>query len=146
MAKAHFVFKFLMEIDLAKPEWGLKRTCLNCGVRFYDMQRDPIICPSCETVFDPLALVRPKRARAAANRAKTKAQNKPIPNEEAEDQDELLIEGDEDAIDIDDDIDLDGESANELLAEDQDGSDIDNSSVVSEALSNPTGNSRDHDT
>ncbi len=131
---------------MAKPEWGLKRTCLNCGVRFYDMQRDPIICPSCETVFDPLALVRPKRARAAANRAKAKAQNKPIPNEEAEDQDELLIEGDEDAIDIDDDIDLDGENADELLAEDQDGSDIDNSSVVSEALSNPAGNSRDHDT
>ena len=75
MAKATVVLKFLMEIELAKPEWGLKRTCLNCGVRFYDMQRDPIICPSCETVFDPLALVRPKRARAAANRPKAKAQN-----------------------------------------------------------------------
>ena len=146
MAKADVVLKFLMEIDLAKPEWGLKRTCLNCGVRFYDMQRDPIICPSCETVFDPLALVRPKRARAAANRAKTKAQNKPIPNEEAEDQDELLIEGDEDAIDIDDDIDLESESADELLAEDQNGAEIDNSSVVSEALNNPAGDSRDHDT
>ena len=64
------------------------------------MKRDPIICPSCETEFDPLALVRPKRARAAVNRAKAKSQNKPIPNEEAEDQDALLIGGDEDAMHV----------------------------------------------
>ena len=135
-----------MEIDLAKPEWGLKRTCLNCGVRFYDMKRDPIICPSCETEFDPLALVRPKRARAAANRAKAKSQNKPIPNEEAEDQDALLIGSDEDAIDVSDDIDLDGDSADELLDEDENDSEIENPSVVSDALDNAADDGRDHDT
>ncbi|NBP73957.1 MAG: TIGR02300 family protein, partial [Alphaproteobacteria bacterium] len=43
---------------MAKPEWGLKRTCLGCGTRFYDMKKDPIVCPSCEAEFDPLALVR----------------------------------------------------------------------------------------
>lgn len=32
---------------MAKPEWGTKRTCTTCGARFYDMQRDPIICPKC---------------------------------------------------------------------------------------------------
>jgi len=32
---------------VTKPEWGSKRTCLNCGTRFYDMQRTPIVCPKC---------------------------------------------------------------------------------------------------
>ena len=131
---------------MAKPEWGLKRTCLNCGVRFYDMQRDPIICPSCETIFDPMALVRPKRARAAANQSKAKAENKPIQNEDSVDQDELLVEGAEDALDVSDDIDLDGEDADELLDENEEGSVIDSSSVVSEALDNAKGSVRDHDT
>ena len=145
MAKASS-YSLFMEIDLAKPEWGLKRTCLNCGVRFYDMQRDPIICPSCETVFDPLALVRPKRARAAANQAKGKAQNKTMPNEEAENENGLLIDGEEDAIDISDDIDLDNDDADELLAENEDGSELENSSVVSEALEHASDSNRDHDT
>ena len=131
---------------MAKLEWGLKRTCLNCGTRFYDMQRDPIICPSCETIFDPMALVRPKRARAAANQSKAKAENKPIQNEDSVDQDGLLVEGAEDALDVSDDIDLDGEDADELLDENEEGSVIDSSSVVSEALDNAKGSVRDHDT
>src|SRR3546814_9225165 len=34
---------------VAKPEWGAKRICHNCGARYYDMRRDPIICPKCGT-------------------------------------------------------------------------------------------------
>ena len=37
---------------MAKPEWGVKRTCQNCGARFYDLRRDPIVCPVCTTVYD----------------------------------------------------------------------------------------------
>ena len=65
-----------METELAKPEWGLKRTCLSCGTRFYDMQRDPIKCPTFGAELDPLSMVRPRRARAAASQAKAKAEEK----------------------------------------------------------------------
>jgi uncharacterized protein (TIGR02300 family) len=51
---------------VAKPEWGSKRVCLNCGARFYDMNRTPIVCPACETVFDPAANSKPRRSRAPA--------------------------------------------------------------------------------
>jgi len=36
-----------------KAERGIKRTCQNpeCGSRFYDLNRDPIVCPICQTVF-----------------------------------------------------------------------------------------------
>ena len=31
---------------MAKPEWGIKRTG-PCGTKFYDFNKNPIICPSC---------------------------------------------------------------------------------------------------
>ncbi len=46
---------------MAKPEWGMKRFCQNCGARFYDMRRDPPTCPKCGTPFTPRAVVRPRR-------------------------------------------------------------------------------------
>jgi uncharacterized protein (TIGR02300 family) len=50
---------------VAKPEWGIKRICPNCGARYYDLRSDPPICPSCGTVFDPEALLKSRRARPA---------------------------------------------------------------------------------
>lgn len=37
---------------MKQEEWGIKRVCLNCGAKFYDFHKDPIICPQCETRFD----------------------------------------------------------------------------------------------
>jgi uncharacterized protein (TIGR02300 family) len=51
---------------LAKPEWGTKRICPSCGARYYDLLREPIVCPKCSTPFDPEALLRARRARPAA--------------------------------------------------------------------------------
>ena len=36
---------------MAKPELGAKLQCQNCGAKFFDLNRDPIICPKCGTVF-----------------------------------------------------------------------------------------------
>jgi uncharacterized protein (TIGR02300 family) len=38
-------------IAVAKPELGTKRQCQNCGAKFFDLNKDPIICPKCTTVF-----------------------------------------------------------------------------------------------
>jgi uncharacterized protein (TIGR02300 family) len=51
---------------LAKPEWGTKRICPSCGARYYDLLRDPVVCPKCSTPFDPEAFLRARRARPAA--------------------------------------------------------------------------------
>ncbi len=51
---------------MAKAEWGMKRLCPNCGTRYYDMRRDPIVCPHCGSPFDPEALLKTRRTRAAA--------------------------------------------------------------------------------
>ncbi len=50
---------------MAKLEWGAKRICHNCGARFYDLRRDPIVCPKCGTTFDPEALLKSRRTRSA---------------------------------------------------------------------------------
>ena len=51
---------------MAKPEWGTKRTCFECGAKFYDLRRDPIICPSCSKVFDPERQPRVRRGSSVA--------------------------------------------------------------------------------
>lgn len=50
---------------MAKPEWGTKRICPSCGTRYYDMTRDPIVCPKCSTPFDPEAFLKSRRSRPA---------------------------------------------------------------------------------
>jgi uncharacterized protein (TIGR02300 family) len=36
---------------MPKAEWGAKRTCPNCETRFYDLRREPILCPECGATF-----------------------------------------------------------------------------------------------
>ena len=36
---------------MAKESWGKKRTCPKCDTRFYDLNKDPLICPNCEHTF-----------------------------------------------------------------------------------------------
>jgi len=52
------------EYDVTKPNWGLKRTCQSCGARFYDLSKDPIVCPKCGAEFDPEVVWKTKRAKA----------------------------------------------------------------------------------
>ena len=50
---------------MVEQKWGKKRICLSCGAHFYDMVRSPIICPKCETEFQPVVSGRGSRAKAA---------------------------------------------------------------------------------
>jgi uncharacterized protein (TIGR02300 family) len=34
---------------MAKPQLGLKRVCVACGTKFYDLTRAPALCPKCGT-------------------------------------------------------------------------------------------------
>jgi uncharacterized protein (TIGR02300 family) len=48
---------------VTKPELGTKRVCGSCTSKFYDLNKDPIVCPRCGTVF-----ARPKPAPARPGR------------------------------------------------------------------------------
>jgi uncharacterized protein (TIGR02300 family) len=38
---------------VTKPELGIKRICGNCNLKFYDLHKSPIVCPTCKAVFEP---------------------------------------------------------------------------------------------
>ena len=50
---------------MAKPELGTKRLCGHCGTKFYDLSKNPIVCPKCATVFQ-VAAASTSRSRAEA--------------------------------------------------------------------------------
>ena len=82
---------------MAKIEWGIKRICQGCGALFYDLNKDPITCPKCDSVFDPEAILKSRRTRVAApDKSKT---DDPEDEEVEEDGD---VEGDETTIEEDD--------------------------------------------
>jgi uncharacterized protein (TIGR02300 family) len=66
MARRRDLPNFSMEQKVAKPEWWSKRICPSCGTRYYDLMREPVICPKCSTPFDPEAFLKSRRARPAA--------------------------------------------------------------------------------
>ena len=51
-----------------KAARGTKRVCQSCGNKFYDLNRDPIVCPICQAVFQNQE-VRPKAAALVGNTA-----------------------------------------------------------------------------
>jgi uncharacterized protein (TIGR02300 family) len=83
------------EYPVANPEWGTKRICQNCGTKFYDLQREPIVCPKCQTEFDPEAFLKTRRSRpvAAADKEHTPATTADAEDIEVEDQEALDEEG-----------------------------------------------------
>ncbi len=46
---------------MAKPELGTKRVCVSCNARFYDLTKQPAICPKCNSE-QPIEQPRVRRA------------------------------------------------------------------------------------
>lgn len=61
---------------MAKPELGMKRVCVACSTRFYDLQKSPAVCPKCGTE-QPIEQPRPRRA--GGNVVEEKRVKKPVP-------------------------------------------------------------------
>ena len=79
---------------MSKAEWGLKRLCPGCATRYYDMKKNPPVCPSCGTPFDPENLVRARRGRVAADKkaAATESTVDDIPVAGDDEADDTMIE------------------------------------------------------
>jgi len=112
-----------------KPEWGIKRTCQECGAKFYDMKRPEIVCPKCATAFvEPV--VKPRRAKAEPKAEP--APKKPV----AKVKDPDLDIDDDDDIDIDVDDDDDDDDDDDIIEDTSDlGDDDDDVSEVREKIS-----------
>ena len=38
---------------MVDPKFGTKRVCEACGGKFYDLNKNPVVCPLCGHSFDP---------------------------------------------------------------------------------------------
>ena len=54
---------------MAKPEWGKKRICLACNTKYYDLNKSPIICPSCGTEYDPDVYLKSRKGKNLSTKA-----------------------------------------------------------------------------
>lgn len=88
---------------MAKPDWGVRRTCLACGAHYYDMGRLPVSCPKCGAVHDPESYFRPRRVRAAEVEEPKKVAVVAVADPEAA----LAVLGDDPDLEIEDDEDDD---------------------------------------
>jgi uncharacterized protein (TIGR02300 family) len=116
---------------MAKAELGLKRTCLSCGMRYYDFNRTPIICPGCQTEFDPELVVRSRRGRAvpkSGGKADKVGDSAAVEDVVASEEDEPQTDGEaataegaeaETGFD-DDDIDVSNDDSAGLITDDLD--------------------------
>ncbi len=91
---------------MLKAEWGVKRTCLGCGARFYDLKRAPIVCPKCGEELEVAVLQKPKREKP--KRAKPAARWKTAAKGTYKKADDLIDDGDvvvaKAGVDDDDDL------------------------------------------
>jgi len=106
---------------MASPELGLKRTCVSCGARFYDLTRSPAICPKCgtEQPIDQPRIRRPVEQTpvpSAANQPKSDDNDVDLGTDEDTDSDDDM----EDASVLDDDDDSDLGADIEVNTDDND--------------------------
>jgi uncharacterized protein (TIGR02300 family) len=107
-----------------KPELGTKRQCQNCGAKFFDLGKSPIVCPKCATVYQVAAV--PARAVARAAPAKPVAEVEP--EVEAAEVELVSLEEVEEGEDkvaavAADDIEVEDEPADTFLEEEEEDSD-----------------------
>lgn len=85
---------------MPKEEWGVKRVCPSCAVRFYDLQRDPMTCPTCGHSVSLESLLAGKDRSMVASKADAKSQ---IDRNVNDDDDDVLDDDDTD-VDLGDDV------------------------------------------
>ena len=119
---------------MARAELGNKHTCLNCGVKFYDLNKFEIICPACGTEVvlasdEQHAQLQTTQTPIVDEIIQDETELKPEKESLDNNVEEAVIEDDNPII-MDDDI-LDDESEEEIINEnDIDIPDIENEELI----------------
>jgi uncharacterized protein (TIGR02300 family) len=111
---------------VAKPELGGKRQCQNCGAKFFDLNREPIVCPKCGTIFQG-APARAQQVEAKEEEAETVAppDAELVSLEDAEAPDEKAAAVIDDEVEVEDD-----DAAEDTFLEEEEEEDDDVSGLI----------------
>ena len=92
---------------MSNPEWGIKRVCPSCSIKYYDFNKEPIICPKCEFMFDPDLLLKSRKGRSIATKTEDDIISNDVKKEEETLEDDInTLEDDEEILEIDDEADV----------------------------------------
>lgn len=115
---------------MAKPELGAKRQCLNCGTKFFDFNRDPILCPKCGTVFQAAPIARAPVRAAKVEEDDTEAET----GAEVVSLEDAAVEEDKGAS-VDEDIEVDDDAAtDDTFLEEEEGDSDDVADLIDSDL------------
>ena len=85
---------------MAKPEWGKKRICSSCNTKYYDLNKSPIICPSCGAEFNPNDYLKSKKGKNIPLKASVEDDNDLT--KDIENIDDIEIDNDSEVVSDDD--------------------------------------------
>ena len=115
---------------MAKPELGTKRLCANCGAKFYDLNKDPIVSPYTgqsypRSMFEPQAKAAAAAAKPDEDEDEVEAADSAVELVSLDEADAEATEKDavvtsEDDIEVEDDVAPDDDT---FLEEDEEGDD-----------------------
>ncbi len=124
---------------MAKLELGTKRLCSGCGGKFYDLNKDPIVCPKCHTVMPLAALTARSRPEPVAAPRPVAARPEEAVVPETQDAEFVSLEDADaeaqgkkgDVVDgADDDIEIDESLDDAALIEEQEETDDDVTDII----------------
>ena len=125
---------------MSKPARGIKRVCQSCGTRFYDLGRTPIVCPSCQAVYQVTQPTsrRGERAPAPEVREKVEPEVEPvalepetISLEEVEEAGEDAAIEDEEIVDLGEEAEIPAAGEDDTFLEPEGDEEADVSGIVS---------------
>jgi uncharacterized protein (TIGR02300 family) len=105
---------------VAKPELGNKRQCQNCGARFFDLNKSPITCPKCGTIFQAAQLARASHRAAVADEDEIEVG----PAAELVSLEEADAGDDKIPVVVDDEVEIEAADDTFLAEEEEDGDDV----------------------
>ena len=85
---------------MAKPEWGKKRICSSCNTKYYDLNKSPIICPSCGAGFNPNDYLKSRKGKSVSSKTLVENDND-LPND-IENIDDIEVDPDGEVVSDDD--------------------------------------------
>jgi uncharacterized protein (TIGR02300 family) len=115
---------------MSKPARGIKRVCQSCGARFYDLGRTPIVCPSCQAVYQVTQPTsrRGERAPVPEVREKVEPEVEPvalepetISLEEVEEAGEDAVIEDEEIVDLGEEAEIPAAGEDDTFLEEPEG-------------------------
>jgi|SRR6185295_8980803 uncharacterized protein (TIGR02300 family) len=111
----------------SKSERGVKRTCQNpeCGSRFYDLNRDSIVCPICQSSYTVVS-----QPPSYSSRPSAKPFKKSAPFVRPEVKVDSILEDGEDAVATEAQEETADEAADDTLIEEVDDDNVDVTGIV----------------